>query len=117
MQYMLLLYTSEAERQRASAAEADTLARDHRRLLADLAETGRHPTYCGLEHTGSATTLRMRGGRTLLCDGPFAETREQLLGVLLVEARDLDEAIAIAGRTPEASLGSVEIRPVREPSL
>jgi len=116
MQYMLLLYASEAERQRASAAEIDSLARDQRRLLADLTETGRHPAYCALEHSDSATTLRVRGGRPLLCDGPFAETREQLLGTLLVEARDLDEAIAIAGRTPLASLGSVEIRPVREGS-
>jgi hypothetical protein len=114
MHYMLLLYASEAERERASAAQMDALARDHRRLLADLSQTGRSPAYRGLEHTDAATTLRVRGGRTLLCDGPFAETREQLLGVLLVEARDLDEAIAIAGRTPESSLGSVEIRPIRE---
>lgn len=114
MQYMLLLYASEEECQRASAAECDAVTRDRRRLLADLAATGCRPDYADLEHTGAATTLRVRGGRPLLCDGPFAETREQLLGVLLVDARDLDEAIAIAGRTPEARLGSVEIRPVRE---
>lgn len=114
MQYMLLLYASEDERQRASADEIATLARDHRRFLADLGASGRAPAWCGLAESDSATTLRVRDGRPLLCDGPFAETREQLLGTLLVEARDLDEAIAIAGRTPAASLGAVEIRPVRE---
>jgi len=111
---MLLLYASERERRSASAAELAALRREREALVAELAGTGRHRSFHALEPTASATTLRLREGRPLLCDGPVADTREQLLGVLLVEARDLDEAIAIAGRTPEASLGSVEIRPIRE---
>lgn len=114
MQYMLLLYASEAERQRASDAESAAHEREREALVAELAAGGRHRAFHALEATGSATTVRLREGRPLLCDGPFAETREQLVGLLRVEARDLDEAIAIAGRTPEARLGSVEIRPIRE---
>jgi len=113
MQYMLLLYASESERQRSSEAEAAAAQRDRQTLAAELARTGKHRSSHALENTASATTVRLRGGKTLLCDGPFAETREQLLGLLLIEARDLDEAIAIAERAPDARLGSVEIRPVR----
>src|SRR5262245_3080981 len=114
MQYMLLLYASEAEWQRASEAEVAAVQRDRSTLAAELVSTGSHRSSHLLEHTGSATTVRRRDGRTLLCDAPFAETREQLLGLLVVEARNLDEAIAIAERAPDARLGSVEIRPVRE---
>ena len=116
MQYLLLLYASEAERQRASDAELAAVQREHLALVAELAASGRHGAFHALEHTGAATTLRQRAGKPLVSDGPFAETREQLLGLLLVEARDLDEAIAISGRAPEARLGAVEIRPVREAS-
>jgi hypothetical protein len=114
MQYVLLLYASETDEQRSTEAEAAAVERDHRALSAELARSGRHRSSYALETTASATTVRLRSGRTLLCDGPFAETREQLRGLLLVEARDLDEAIAIAERAPHARLGSVEIRPVRE---
>ena len=114
MLYMLLMYANEAERQHASEAESDEVRRDRQALAEELARAGKHRASHALEHTASSTTVRLRGGKTLLCDGPFAETREQLHGLLLVEARDLDEAIAIAERAPEARLGSVEIRPVRE---
>jgi hypothetical protein len=114
MQYVLLLYANEAEWQRAGDAEAAALQRDRRALAAELASAGRHRSSHALEHTASATTVRLRGGKALLSDGPFAETREQLRGLLLIDARDLDEAIAIAARAPDARLGSVEIRPVRE---
>ena len=114
MHYALLLYGSEAEGQRASEAERAALQREREALVAELAGRGRRGAFHPLAHTTSATTLRLRDGRPLLCDGPVAEAHEQLLGLLLVEARDLDEAIAIAGRTPEARLGAVEIRPLRE---
>lgn len=113
MRYVLLLYAREADRLRASEAEDEALHRDRQALLAEGAAAGRPRVLHALEPTGSATTVRVREGRALLCDGPFAETREQLQGVLFVDARDLDEAIAIAGRTPDARLGSVEIRPLR----
>ncbi|HVP29138.1 MAG TPA: YciI family protein [Myxococcota bacterium] len=114
MRYVLLLYASEAESRRASASEAEAVERERRALAAALAQSGKHGASHALVDSASATTLRRRGGRTVLCDGPCEETREQLRGLLLVEARDLDEAIAIAERTPDARLGSVEIRPVRE---
>jgi hypothetical protein len=94
---MLLLYASEAERADAS------LARDRAALAAYALAT-----------PGSATTLRLRGGRTLVCDGPVAETREPLHGLLLIEARDLDEAIGVAKRIPGAWIGCVEVRPIAE---
>jgi hypothetical protein len=62
----------------------------------------------------SATTVRVRGGKTLTTDGPFAETREQLGGYMLIDVADLDEALAVAARGPVASVGTVEVRPVRE---
>jgi len=114
VRYVLLLYANEVEQQRASEGEAVSLRRDRCAFVAELARTGNHRSWHALERTTSATTVRLRGGKTLLSDGPFAETREQLLGFHLIEARDLDEAIAIAERGPEASVGSVEIRPVRE---
>ena len=113
MQYALLLYASESERQRSSEAEVAALELDRADLVALLSKSGRRSEIHALQHSTSATTVRLRGGRTLLCDGPFAETSEQLCGLLLVEARDLDEAIAIAERAPDARMGSVEIRPVR----
>ena len=114
MQYALLLYADETQRQRAGDAEGSALRRDRRVFAAGLAGSGRHRSWHALEHTASATTVRLRGGKAVLSDGPFAETHEQLLGLLLIDARDRDEAIALAARTPDARLGSVEIRPVRE---
>jgi hypothetical protein len=113
VRYVLLLYANEVEDQRANEAEAVSIRRGQCAFVAELARIGSHRSWHALEHTTSATTVRLRGGETLLCDGPFEETREQLLGFHLIEARDLDEAIAIAGRAPEAQFGSVEIRPVR----
>jgi hypothetical protein len=113
MLYALLLYASESEWQNASEAERARVVRDHGALAAELERTGRHRASHALELTASATTLRVRGGRVLVTDGPFAETREQLLGLYLVDANDLDEAMSIARRAPDARVGSVEIRPVR----
>src|SRR5262245_49055847 len=114
MQFVLLMYANEAERQRAGDAEAAALQRDRRALAAELARSGQHRCSHALEHTAASPTFRLRGVKAVLSDGPFADTREQLLGLLLIDARDLDEAIAIAARAPDARLGSVEIRPVRE---
>ncbi len=113
MLYVLLLYASEAEWQRSGEAERAALRRDRQALAADLEKTGRHRASHALEPTGSATTLRVRGGRVLVTDGPVAETSEQLLGLHLIDARDLDEAMSIAERAPDARVGAVEIRPVR----
>ena len=113
MRYLLLLYTSEAEWERCTEAEMAAVLREHGELTRDLEETGRYRGSNALEPTAAATTLRVRSGKTLVADGPFAETKEQLLGYYLIDARDLDDAMAIAARTPDAKRGAVEIRPVR----
>jgi hypothetical protein len=77
-----------------------------------MMESGHHRAGEGLEATSTATTVRLRGGQLQVTDGPFAETREQLGGFYLIEAPNLDEAIALASRVPAARTGSVEVRPV-----
>ena len=114
MQYALLLYASEAGQQGAGEAAPAAIECEREAFSAELARNGQRRSFYSLAQSASATTLRRRDGTTVLCDGPLAETREQLVGLLLIEARDLDEAIAIARRAPDAKIGSVEIRPVRE---
>src|SRR5436190_11742469 len=84
------------------------------KLAHDLKAAGQYLAASPLHPVSTATSVRMREGKRLVTDGPFAETREQLGGYYLIDARDLDEAIAIAGRIPAARLGTVEIRPVME---
>ena len=79
-----------------------------------LRESGQYLASQALEYAQSATTVRVREGKRLVTDGPFAETKEQLGGFILIEARDLDEAIAAAAAMPQARLGSIEVRPIRE---
>ena len=66
-----------------------------------------------MQPISTATTVRVRDGKTLTTDGPFAETREQLGGFYLIDAKDLDEAVAIAARIPSAKVGSIEVRPIQ----
>jgi hypothetical protein len=111
MKFMLLIYGEEgawtdAERQ-ACYAESTELTRD-------LARHGHYLGASPLQPVATATSVRVRDGRHLVTDGPFAETREQLGGFFLVEARDRDEAVAIAARIPAARKGTVEVRPVVE---
>ena len=113
MLYMLLIYADEAEWASFSEAAQAAVMRDHERLEADLRAAGKYKGCGALQPTNSATTVRMRGGKMLVSDGPFAETREQFGGYYLVEAKDLDDAMAIASRIPTARNGSVEVRPVQ----
>jgi hypothetical protein len=111
MKYMLLIYGDEEawtedERERCYAESAA--------LTRELHARGRYLGASPLHPVAMATSVRVRDGRRLVTDGPFAETREQLGGYFLIEAKDLDEAIAIAGRIPGARKGTVEIRPVLE---
>ncbi|HEY2663271.1 MAG TPA: YciI family protein [Candidatus Binataceae bacterium] len=112
MQYMLLLYESEATAAKRSQAEQ---AEIHRRFMAlnqDLSSAGKRVGGSPLERSSTATTVRARDGKTLTTDGPFAETKEQLGGYWIIEAADLKEAIALAARVPTAESGCVEVRPV-----
>jgi hypothetical protein len=114
MRYVLLIYANESDWDVASEADRDQVMRGHGRLETDLRERGQFQTCDALMPVRSAATVRVRSGRTLVTDGPFAETKEQLGGFYVVEAKDLDEAIAIAARIPTTASGAVEVRPVHE---
>ena len=109
MQYLLLIYTNEAENQMGNGDEHAAYGA----FTQDIIQKGHFKAGDALQPTSTATTVRVRNGKTLTTDGPFAETREQLAGYYLVEATDLDEATAIAARIPGAKRGSVEVRPIR----
>ncbi len=111
MQYMLLIY--ETEGRDRSSQEYAQLMREYMAFTEDIVKSGNFKAGDPLEPTSSATTVRVRNGKTLVTDGPFAETKEQLGGYYLVEAKDLDEAIALAARIPAVRTGSIEVRPVR----
>ena len=111
MKYMLLIYAdenawTEAERQNCYGGSTE--------LTHTLKSNGQFLGASPLQPVATATSIQVRDGKRLLTDGPFAETREQLGGYFMVEAKDLDEAIDIAGRIPGARKGTVEIRPVVE---
>jgi hypothetical protein len=112
MEYMLLIYNSEAESKKMSAAEGQEMFQAYMAFTQDLTKSGKNKGGAPLEQTTTATTVRVRDGKTVVTDGPFAETKEQLGGYYLVEAKDLDEAIAIAARIPGAKHGSIEVRPI-----
>jgi hypothetical protein len=111
MRYMLLIYGDE---QALSQTELEQCYRESAQLAHQIHANGQYLATAPLHPTATATSVRVREGRRLVTDGPFAETREQLGGYFLIEANDLDEAIAIAGRIPMARRGTVEIRPVVE---
>jgi hypothetical protein len=112
MEYVLLIYENEAEWDKASEQEKGAIFQEYMTFTEGIVKTGQFKGGDALQPIGTATTVRVRGGKTLSTDGPFAETREQLGGFFKVEAKNLDEAIAIAARIPGARSGSIEIRPV-----
>ena len=112
MQYLLMIYRSEAELFKMNDAERQKMTADYGTFTQSIIQSGHFKAGDGLQPSTTATTVRLREGKVLTTDGPFAETREQLGGYYLVEAKDLDEAIAIAARIPGARDGSVEVRPI-----
>jgi hypothetical protein len=111
MRYMLLIYGDEHA---LSDAERQQCYKDSAQLARDLKANGQFLATAPLHPTATATSVRVRGGKRLVTDGPFAETREQLGGYFLIDAKDLDAAIAVAERIPGGRIGTVEIRPVIE---
>jgi len=111
MKYMLLIYMDE---QILSEREREECYQESAGLAHDLAASGQYLAAAPLHPTSTATSVRVREGKRLVTDGPFAEVREQLGGYFLVDAKDLDEALEIAGRIPGARRGTVEVRPVIE---
>ena len=112
MQYLLLIYRSEAEFTNMDPAERQKMSGEYTTYTQSIIQSGHFKAGDGLQPTTSATTVRVRDGKTLATDGPFAETREQLAGYYQVEAKDLDTAIGLAARIPEARRGSIEVRPI-----
>ncbi len=112
MQYLLLIYLEEAQWERLSEPERQKVYGEYRDLIGELGKAGKFLGGHELQPIATATTVRVRGGKKSITDGPFAETKEQLGGYFLVEAKDLDEAMDIAARIPSATTGSIEVRPV-----
>jgi hypothetical protein len=111
MKYMLLIYLDENG---LSEPERAQCYGESAQFAVQLSRSGHYLGAGPLHPTSTATSVRVRDNKRLVTDGPFAETREQLGGYFLIEARDLDEAIGIAGRIPAGRWGTVEIRPVME---
>jgi hypothetical protein len=109
MKYMLLIYMDEKA---MSEAEREQCYKDSTQLTHELNSRGQYLAASPLQPVATATSVRVREGKRLVTDGPFAETREQLGGYFMVDAKDLDEAIGIAARIPGARKGTVEVRPV-----
>src|SRR5579863_2987431 len=112
MQYLLMIYRNEAELGKLGAGDRKQMMADYGAFTQSIIQSGHFKAGDGLQPTTTATTVRVREGKTLTTDGPFAETREQLGGYYLVDAKDLDTALGIAARIPGAKTGSVEVRPI-----
>jgi len=114
MQYMLLVHHNEQAFGDLSETEQARMLEESVQLTHQLNARGQYLRAAPLLPTSTATSVRVRDGKPLVTDGPFAETREQLAGYFLIDARNLDEAISIAARVPGARIGTVEVRPVKE---
>ncbi len=114
MQYMLLIYENEGEFAAQSPYTMRQLFGEYGDFTKGIVGSGHFKAGDALQPTSTASTVRLRGGKQLVTDGPFAEAREQLGGYYLIEAADLDEARGIAARIPSARYGAIEVRPVRK---
>lgn len=117
MKYLLLIYHSEQSWDGITEAERQQIYGEYRQLREELTSKGQFVTGSQLQPITTATSVRVRDGKELITDGPFAETHEQLAGYFLVEAKNLDEATSIAARIPSARTGSIEIRPLVETAV
>ena len=112
MQFLLLIYGSERHWDTKDSGERDKILAEYTAYTKSIAESGHLRGANELDVTTTASTVRVRDGKQLLTDGPFAETKEQLGGYYLVEAKDKKEALALAARIPSARWGSIEVRPI-----
>ena len=111
MKYLCLIYHDERHSASAGKDEIDAMRGQYLAYTDDIQKSGHYVGGNGLQPTATATTVRVRNGKVSTTDGPFAETKEQLGGYYLIEAKDLNDAIQVAARCPGAKSGSVEIRP------
>jgi hypothetical protein len=114
MKYLCLIYQDETVPQKLPKAEFEKIHSEYLAFTDEIKKSGRLLGNNGLQPTNTATTVRVRNGKVTTTDGPFAETKEQLAGYYLIEARDLNEAIQVGAKIPSARFGSIEVRPVWE---
>ena len=114
MKYLCLIYDEEKKLDAMSKSESDTFMGEYFAFTEGIQKGGHYLGGEALQSVQTATTVRVRNGKVSTTDGPFAETKEQLGGFYLINARDLNEAIQVASKIPSARLGSVEVRPIRE---
>ncbi len=114
MRYMLLIYASEADFSHMTSEERSAIMQGHSTFAQEAIQRGILMGGAPLQPTSTARTIRVRKGKTLVIDGPFAETKEQLAGTYILDCKNLDEAIELAVKIPDALHGSIEIRPLME---
>ncbi len=114
MRYLCLVYDEESKLGAMSKTESDAFMGEYFAFTDAIKASGHYLGGEALQSVQSATTVRVRNGKTSATDGPFAETKEQLGGYYLIEARDLNDALQVASRIPSARIGSVEVRPIQE---
>jgi hypothetical protein len=117
MKYLLLMYADESIGTNWSEEEMQAVGKTWTELLKEISGAGALVSTSGVAPGSSATTVRVRDDKTMITDGPFAETHEQLGGYFLVDCKDLDEAIRWAEKIPTAKYGSIEIRPLWSPGM
>lgn len=114
MKYLCLIYMDERQLDAMPAGDLNALNSEHLDLNDGLRKSGHLVEAEALQPARTTTCVRVRNGKTMITDGPFVETKELVAGFYLIEARDLDEAIALAARIPSARFGTVEVRAVRQ---
>lgn len=114
MKYLCLIYSDETKWQTMSGADIATMMAEYGAFTESVKKSGQYLGGNRLQPTTAATTVRIRNGKLSTTDGPFAETKEQLGGYYLIEAKDLNEAIQVGSRIPGARFGSIEVRPIAE---
>ena len=114
MKYLCLIYDEEQKLAALSKAEFDALMGEYFAFTRAIRESGQYLGGNDLQPVRNAVTVRVRNGQMTTTDGPFAETKEQLGGYYLIEAKDLNDAIQVASRIPSAKMGSIEVRPIQE---
>ena len=114
MKYLCLIYASEASVATMTKDEAGKMRAEYGAFTEAIKKSGHYVGGNALQPTATATTVRSRGGKVSTTDGPYAETKEQLAGYYMIEAKDLNDAVQVAARIPAARTGGIEVRPVRE---
>ena len=114
MKYLCLIYEDEKLWESMAKTDAEKMFSEYFAFTDDIKRSGHYLSGNPLQPTTTATTVRLRNGKVSTTDGPFAETKEQLGGYYLIEAKDLNDALQVASRIPGARIGSIEVRPIQE---